>query len=142
MTKQMQFAEEYEGTFLSFWETNESGLFCGGSIPNLSFDPLFIGIHCEHRINSYHINSKSRQGKRDFPMRCKCKCSILTIWSIYVLHLKLNICIPLLLQPFCSLNLQLQTSENPYLSGTISTKSSAPGVIVATGKTKAIYSFC
>ncbi|XP_016124849.1 VPS10 domain-containing receptor SorCS3-like [Sinocyclocheilus grahami] len=36
--------------------------------------------------------------------------------------------------PFCSLHLQLQMSENPYLSGSISTKSSAPGVIVATGK--------
>ncbi|XP_055363820.1 VPS10 domain-containing receptor SorCS3 isoform X5 [Betta splendens] len=35
--------------------------------------------------------------------------------------------------PFCSLHLQLQMSENPYLSGTISTKSSAPGIIVATG---------
>nr|XP_061792495.1 VPS10 domain-containing receptor SorCS3-like [Nerophis lumbriciformis] len=35
--------------------------------------------------------------------------------------------------PFCSLHLQLQTSENPYLSGAISTKSSAPGIIVATG---------
>ncbi|KAM9770526.1 LOW QUALITY PROTEIN: VPS10 domain-containing receptor SorCS3-like [Menidia menidia] len=35
--------------------------------------------------------------------------------------------------PFCSLHLQLQTSENPYVSGSISTKSSAPGVIVATG---------
>uniref|UniRef100_A0A9J8AC29 PKD domain-containing protein n=1 Tax=Cyprinus carpio carpio TaxID=630221 RepID=A0A9J8AC29_CYPCA len=32
--------------------------------------------------------------------------------------------------PFCSLHLQLQMSENPYLSGSISTKSSAPGVIV------------
>uniref|UniRef100_A0A8C7MHT4 VPS10 domain-containing receptor SorCS3-like n=1 Tax=Oncorhynchus kisutch TaxID=8019 RepID=A0A8C7MHT4_ONCKI len=35
--------------------------------------------------------------------------------------------------PFCSLHLQLQTSENPYLSGSISTKASAPGIIVATG---------
>ncbi|XP_063064698.1 VPS10 domain-containing receptor SorCS3-like [Engraulis encrasicolus] len=35
--------------------------------------------------------------------------------------------------PFCSLHLQLQMSENPYLSGNIITKSSAPGVIVATG---------
>ncbi|CAM4476617.1 unnamed protein product [Leuciscus chuanchicus] len=35
--------------------------------------------------------------------------------------------------PFCSLHLQLQMSENPYLSGSISTKSSAPGVIMATG---------
>uniref|UniRef100_A0A3B3ZD04 PKD domain-containing protein n=1 Tax=Periophthalmus magnuspinnatus TaxID=409849 RepID=A0A3B3ZD04_9GOBI len=35
--------------------------------------------------------------------------------------------------PFCSLHLQLQMSENPYLSGAITTKSSAPGIIVATG---------
>ncbi|XP_061686256.1 VPS10 domain-containing receptor SorCS3 isoform X2 [Syngnathoides biaculeatus] len=35
--------------------------------------------------------------------------------------------------PFCSLHLQLQTSDNPYLSGAISTKSSAPGIILATG---------
>ncbi|KAM9793122.1 VPS10 domain-containing receptor SorCS3 [Neosynchiropus ocellatus] len=35
--------------------------------------------------------------------------------------------------PFCSLHLQLQMSENPYLSGTIVTKRSAPGIIVATG---------
>uniref|UniRef100_A0AAV2LL28 VPS10 domain-containing protein n=1 Tax=Knipowitschia caucasica TaxID=637954 RepID=A0AAV2LL28_KNICA len=36
-------------------------------------------------------------------------------------------------KPFCSLHLQLQMSENPYLSGAITTKSSAPGIIVATG---------
>ncbi|CAB1344628.1 unnamed protein product, partial [Coregonus sp. 'balchen'] len=30
--------------------------------------------------------------------------------------------------PFCSLHLQLQTFENPYLSGSISTKASAPGI--------------
>ncbi|XP_072512789.1 LOW QUALITY PROTEIN: VPS10 domain-containing receptor SorCS3 [Salminus brasiliensis] len=35
--------------------------------------------------------------------------------------------------PFCSLHLQLQMSENPYLSGSITTKSSVPGVIVAIG---------
>ncbi|XP_076839029.1 VPS10 domain-containing receptor SorCS3 isoform X1 [Brachyhypopomus gauderio] len=35
--------------------------------------------------------------------------------------------------PFCSLHLQLQMSENPYLSGSITTKGSVPGVIVATG---------
>uniref|UniRef100_A0AAR2KB70 PKD domain-containing protein n=1 Tax=Pygocentrus nattereri TaxID=42514 RepID=A0AAR2KB70_PYGNA len=35
--------------------------------------------------------------------------------------------------PFCSLHLQLQMSENPYLSGSITTKSPVPGVIVATG---------
>ncbi|XP_006630890.2 VPS10 domain-containing receptor SorCS3 [Lepisosteus oculatus] len=35
--------------------------------------------------------------------------------------------------PFCSLHLHLQISENPYTSGSISSKSSAPGIIVATG---------
>ncbi|MFT7807145.1 VPS10 domain-containing receptor SorCS3-like [Arapaima gigas] len=35
--------------------------------------------------------------------------------------------------PFCSLHLHLQMSENPYTSGSISSKSSAPGIIVATG---------
>ncbi|XP_066514332.1 VPS10 domain-containing receptor SorCS3 [Hoplias malabaricus] len=35
--------------------------------------------------------------------------------------------------PFCSLHLQLQMSENPYLSGSITSKNSVPGVIVATG---------
>uniref|UniRef100_A0A8C5HSJ0 VPS10 domain-containing receptor SorCS3-like n=1 Tax=Gouania willdenowi TaxID=441366 RepID=A0A8C5HSJ0_GOUWI len=43
--------------------------------------------------------------------------------------------------PFCSLHLQLQTSENPYLPGTISTKGSAPGVIVATGNIGAELSY-
>nr|XP_057942775.1 VPS10 domain-containing receptor SorCS3-like [Doryrhamphus excisus] len=43
--------------------------------------------------------------------------------------------------PFCSLHLQLQTSENPYLSGAISTKSSAPGIIVATGNIGAELSY-
>ncbi|XP_048843157.1 VPS10 domain-containing receptor SorCS3 [Brienomyrus brachyistius] len=35
--------------------------------------------------------------------------------------------------PFCSLHLHLQISENPYTSGSILSKTSAPGVIVATG---------
>ncbi|MGH0129392.1 UNVERIFIED_CONTAM: hypothetical protein FKN15_024121, partial [Acipenser sinensis] len=35
--------------------------------------------------------------------------------------------------PFCSLHLHLQVSENPYTSGSISSKASAPGIIVATG---------
>ncbi|XP_062866910.1 VPS10 domain-containing receptor SorCS3 [Trichomycterus rosablanca] len=35
--------------------------------------------------------------------------------------------------PFCSLHLQLQMSENPYVSGNIMTKKTVPGVIVATG---------
>ncbi|CAF93571.1 unnamed protein product, partial [Tetraodon nigroviridis] len=43
--------------------------------------------------------------------------------------------------PFCSLHLQLQMSENPYLSGSISTKSSAPGIIVATGNIGAELSY-
>ncbi|XP_061763847.1 VPS10 domain-containing receptor SorCS3 [Nerophis ophidion] len=43
--------------------------------------------------------------------------------------------------PFCSLHLQLQSSENPYLSGAISTKISAPGIIVATGNIGAELSY-
>ncbi|KAG7267824.1 hypothetical protein CRUP_017368, partial [Coryphaenoides rupestris] len=43
--------------------------------------------------------------------------------------------------PFCSLHLQLQMSENPYLSGAISSKSSAPGIIVATGNIGAELSY-
>ncbi|XP_032419731.1 VPS10 domain-containing receptor SorCS3 [Xiphophorus hellerii] len=43
--------------------------------------------------------------------------------------------------PSCSLHLQLQLSENPYVSGTISTKSSAPGIIVATGNIGAELSY-
>ncbi|XP_034043251.1 VPS10 domain-containing receptor SorCS3 [Thalassophryne amazonica] len=43
--------------------------------------------------------------------------------------------------PFCSLHLQLQMSENLYLSGSISTKSSAPGIIVATGNIGAELSY-
>ncbi|XP_061628113.1 VPS10 domain-containing receptor SorCS3 [Phyllopteryx taeniolatus] len=43
--------------------------------------------------------------------------------------------------PFCSLHLQLQTSENPYLSGAISTKNSAPGIILATGNIGAELSY-
>ncbi|XP_017289385.1 VPS10 domain-containing receptor SorCS3 [Kryptolebias marmoratus] len=43
--------------------------------------------------------------------------------------------------PFCSLHLQLQMSENPYVSGTISSKSSAPGIIVATGNIGAELSY-
>lgn len=41
-----------------------------------------------------------------------------------------------LFQPFCSLHLQLQMSENPYVSGSITTKNSVPGVIIAIGKKK------
>lgn len=37
-------------------------------------------------------------------------------------------------QPFCSLHLHLQLSENPYTSGSISSKETAPGLLVATGK--------
>ncbi|KAM6956470.1 VPS10 domain-containing receptor SorCS3 [Aplochiton taeniatus] len=35
--------------------------------------------------------------------------------------------------PFCSLHLHLEMSENPYTSGRISSKDSAPGIVVATG---------
>uniref|UniRef100_A0A8C6ZRK8 VPS10 domain-containing receptor SorCS3 n=1 Tax=Nothoprocta perdicaria TaxID=30464 RepID=A0A8C6ZRK8_NOTPE len=35
--------------------------------------------------------------------------------------------------PFCSLHLHLQLSENPYTSGSISSKQTAPGLLVATG---------
>ncbi|XP_047559284.1 VPS10 domain-containing receptor SorCS3 isoform X2 [Lutra lutra] len=37
------------------------------------------------------------------------------------------------LLPFCSLHLHLQISENPYSSGRISSKETAPGLMVATG---------
>ncbi|XP_025130204.2 VPS10 domain-containing receptor SorCS3 isoform X2 [Bubalus bubalis] len=37
------------------------------------------------------------------------------------------------LLPFCSLHLHLQISENPYSSGRISSKETAPGLVVATG---------
>lgn len=60
-------------------------------------------------------------------------------FNIHISFLHMNIqfsCFILLFQPFCSLHLQLQMSENPYLSGAISTKSSAPGIIVATGERK------
>uniref|UniRef100_A0A8C3E4T7 VPS10 domain-containing receptor SorCS3 n=1 Tax=Corvus moneduloides TaxID=1196302 RepID=A0A8C3E4T7_CORMO len=41
---------------------------------------------------------------------------------------------PVLCQlPFCSLHLRLQLSENPYTSGSISSKETAPGLLVATG---------
>ncbi|XP_065529017.1 VPS10 domain-containing receptor SorCS3 [Lathamus discolor] len=35
--------------------------------------------------------------------------------------------------PFCSLHLHLQLSENPYSSGSISSKETVPGLLVATG---------
>ncbi|XP_023654514.1 VPS10 domain-containing receptor SorCS1 [Paramormyrops kingsleyae] len=35
--------------------------------------------------------------------------------------------------PYCSLHLHLHVSENPYTSGTIASKDSAPGIIVASG---------
>uniref|UniRef100_A0A803TSM2 Sortilin related VPS10 domain containing receptor 3 n=1 Tax=Anolis carolinensis TaxID=28377 RepID=A0A803TSM2_ANOCA len=37
------------------------------------------------------------------------------------------------LLPFCSLHLHLQISENPYTSGSISSKETVPGLLVATG---------
>lgn len=36
-------------------------------------------------------------------------------------------------QPYCSLHLHLQVSDNPYASGNIASKESAPGIIVASG---------
>ncbi|XP_056251849.1 VPS10 domain-containing receptor SorCS1-like isoform X1 [Seriola aureovittata] len=36
-------------------------------------------------------------------------------------------------QPFCSLHLHLHVSENPYTSGNIVSKDSAPGIIIASG---------
>nr|XP_014347387.1 PREDICTED: VPS10 domain-containing receptor SorCS3 [Latimeria chalumnae] len=36
--------------------------------------------------------------------------------------------------PFCSLHLHLQVSDNPYTSGSISSKDSTPGIIIATGQ--------
>lgn len=38
------------------------------------------------------------------------------------------------LQPFCSLHLHLHVSENPYTSGNIVSKDSAPGIIIASGE--------
>ncbi|KAK6482263.1 VPS10 domain-containing receptor SorCS1-like [Huso huso] len=37
------------------------------------------------------------------------------------------------LLPYCSLHLHLQVSDNPYASGNIASKESAPGIIVASG---------
>lgn len=37
-------------------------------------------------------------------------------------------------QPFCSLHLQLEMSENPYTSGPVTSKKTVPGIIVATGR--------
>lgn len=37
------------------------------------------------------------------------------------------------LQPGCSLHLHLHVSENPYASGNIVSKESAPGIIIASG---------
>ncbi|KAF7253641.1 VPS10 domain-containing receptor SorCS3 [Varanus komodoensis] len=37
------------------------------------------------------------------------------------------------LLPFCSLHLHLKVSENPYTSGSISSKETVPGLLVATG---------
>ncbi|KAL6481592.1 hypothetical protein MHYP_G00096720, partial [Metynnis hypsauchen] len=35
--------------------------------------------------------------------------------------------------PYCSLHLHLHVSANPYTSGNIASKESAPGIIVASG---------
>lgn len=37
-------------------------------------------------------------------------------------------------QPYCSLHLHLHVSENPYTSGNIVSKDSAPGIIIASGE--------
>lgn len=37
------------------------------------------------------------------------------------------------LQPYCSLHLHLHVSANPYTSGNIASRESAPGIIVASG---------
>lgn len=37
-------------------------------------------------------------------------------------------------QPYCSLHLHLHMSENPYTSGNIVSKDSAPGIIIASGE--------
>lgn len=37
-------------------------------------------------------------------------------------------------QPYCSLHLHLHVSENPYTSGNIVSKESAPGIIIASGE--------
>lgn len=37
-------------------------------------------------------------------------------------------------QPFCSLHLHLEMSENPYTSGPVTSKKTVPGIIVATGR--------
>lgn len=37
------------------------------------------------------------------------------------------------LQPYCSLHLHLHVSANPYTSGNIASRDSAPGIIVASG---------
>ncbi|XP_035258745.1 VPS10 domain-containing receptor SorCS3 isoform X1 [Anguilla anguilla] len=43
--------------------------------------------------------------------------------------------------PFCSLHLHLHMAENPYTSGSICSRSSAPGIIVATGNIGSELSF-
>ena len=37
-------------------------------------------------------------------------------------------------QPYCSLHLHLKVSENPYTSGIIASRDTAPSIIVASGK--------
>ncbi|XP_069897521.1 VPS10 domain-containing receptor SorCS3-like, partial [Dipodomys merriami] len=46
------------------------------------------------------------------------------------------------LLPFCSLHLHLQLSENPYSSGRISSKETAPGLVVATVSTPPAVTNC
>lgn len=43
-------------------------------------------------------------------------------------------CFCLFTQPYCSLHLHLHVSANPYTSGNIASRDSAPGIIVASGE--------
>ena len=45
------------------------------------------------------------------------------------------------LQPYCSLHLHLHVSANPYTSGNIASRESAPGIIVASGGRESVLTF-
>ena len=45
-------------------------------------------------------------------------------------------------QPYCSLHLHLKVSENPYTSGIIASRDTAPSIIVASGKQLAWSAHC
>lgn len=58
---------------------------------------------------------------------CESSYFIFTFW-----HEQTNLlCVS---QPYCSLHLHLHVSENPYTSGNIVSKESAPGIIIASGE--------